>query len=341
MLLVIAGAGASYDSAPDHPTDVVPGADYRPPLANELFGTREHFLDVLDRLPECWPIIPVLRPTAQRPIEAELERLQLESETNPSRHRQLAAVRFYLQRMLTMCVDQWYHLARGVTNHLVLLDAIRHQPTTTLPTCIVTFNYDLLIEKALPEVGVQIRGLDDYTADPNYKLIKLHGSVDWAHEIETTIPAVERRDERAIVAQIIAAAPNLKVRPEYRYAPGHPAIVSSQGPALFPALAIPVVRKQRYECPPTHVEVLQQCLPNVRKILIIGWRGQETHFLDLLRMHLQRNVRAMAVCGNGIDGAAVLNHLDTAGVVMEARDAFDGGFSQFILSAQLNAFLSR
>src|SRR6266571_5151475 len=64
MLLVIFGAGASFDSAPTYPPGAnVLGGDrlnnfHRPPLANELFENRPVFAEAITRLPECqdgWP----------------------------------------------------------------------------------------------------------------------------------------------------------------------------------------------------------------------------------------------------------------------------------------------
>src|SRR5260370_475202 len=70
MLMVIFGAGASFDSCPTY----LPGAQvpmsgdqarlnklYRPPLANELFENRPLFAEAIDRFPECrtigrWPL---------------------------------------------------------------------------------------------------------------------------------------------------------------------------------------------------------------------------------------------------------------------------------------------
>src|SRR5271156_5127550 len=55
MLLVIFGAGASYDSAPTYPPGTsIPAGDvlngfHRPPLANELFANRPVFAEAIMR----------------------------------------------------------------------------------------------------------------------------------------------------------------------------------------------------------------------------------------------------------------------------------------------------
>ena len=50
---------------------------------------------------------------------------------------------------------------------------------------------------------------------------------------------------------------------------------------LIPALAIPVVNKQEYECPKLHLEVLDSCLPQITKLLVVGWRAVQ-RIRDLL-----------------------------------------------------------
>jgi len=124
MLMVIFGAGASYDSNPS----IRPGPareEDRPPLANELFDDRAAFASALSKFPRCSPIIPFLRGT--QAVEQELERLQNDANEPPpfaGRLRQLAAVRWYFQSMLTACGRAWYGQSRGITNYLTLIDQI-------------------------------------------------------------------------------------------------------------------------------------------------------------------------------------------------------------------------
>src|SRR6185503_16013308 len=111
---------------------------------------------------------------------------------------------------------------------------------------------------------------------PDVKLIKLHGSVTWMREVETEIVAVRdgsgARGTR-VVQEIIEKAPTLRVRPSYVLVDSPREVIAPPpaGPALFPALAIPVTRKQTFECPDQHVNALREFLPQVRKVLIIVW----------------------------------------------------------------------
>ena len=112
MLMVVFGAGASYDSAPSQPLpthnlmDAV--GDDRPPLANELFEDRDMFAAILERFPQAQPVVPRLRNLQPgESVESVMEALQAEADRDPRRRRQLAAVRYYLQSALYDCVSAW------------------------------------------------------------------------------------------------------------------------------------------------------------------------------------------------------------------------------------------
>ena len=135
MLMVVFGAGASYDSVPSRPPIPFPGAQLldRPPLANELFADRPRFVEAIRSFPKCQPVIPYLRHLPRDgSVEQVLEGLQAEAEEYPERHRQLAAVRFYLHFMLWECERYWNDVASGVTNYKTLLDQLERVDAITL-----------------------------------------------------------------------------------------------------------------------------------------------------------------------------------------------------------------
>ncbi|MBI1894709.1 MAG: hypothetical protein HYS14_11415, partial [Candidatus Rokubacteria bacterium] len=219
MLMVIFGAGASYDSAPSYPPGM--GLVERPPLADQLFENREQFAGVLKQFPECHEIVPRLRHRSGNSVERELEALQAQAETHPERHRQLAAVRYYLQLMLFDCQARWEDLIKGVSNYKTLLDDINRLKKGQ-QVCLVTFNYDTLLESALPTVGTQIHGLRDYITG-NYKIIKLHGSINWGREVDTPIENPDARDPRDTIRELIRRAGEIRIGPGYHLLSGWPA----------------------------------------------------------------------------------------------------------------------
>src|SRR5438270_4277647 len=83
MLMVVFGAGASYDSVPSkRPVDSlsITEAQFRPPLANQLFEPRPWFVEIMKRFPDCQAVIPYLEGRIGGSVEQELERLQSEAE---------------------------------------------------------------------------------------------------------------------------------------------------------------------------------------------------------------------------------------------------------------------
>lgn len=56
---------------------------------------------------------------------------------------------------------------------------------------------------------------------------------------------------------------------------------TSDSPALFPAIAIPVQSKIDFEMPPGHLELLKSIFRQLTKLLIIGWRATDAPFLQL------------------------------------------------------------
>jgi len=116
--MVILGAGASYDSAPDFRT----GGHDRPPLADELFQPRTAFTSVLERYPACHPIVPYIRNRGKMSLEEKLE--QLSAEVHPERPRQLLALRCYIRDIIAAGTGPWLREIHGITSHKTLIDQI-------------------------------------------------------------------------------------------------------------------------------------------------------------------------------------------------------------------------
>ena len=219
MILVIFGAGASYDSVPTRPP--VPGLSHIPrlPLADGLFSDRKLVADALSKFPDCLPIVPYLQsaPVGDT-IEHTLEILANEAKTDPVRKRLMAAIRFYLHFMIWKCDSKWNNeveLAGGITNYITLLDQLRRSRQPDEPVCLVTFNYDRMIERALGSVGVAIETISQYIENDAFKLFKLHGSVHWAREVHT--PGIDlRRNVWEVSRDLIQRAEQLNISTRYR-----------------------------------------------------------------------------------------------------------------------------
>jgi len=336
MFMVIFGAGASYDSlASALPNGVSHGAKFsRPPLAKQLFWTDRYFAQWLDYFPECHPVIPYLQGADN--LEHTLEALQEEARTDSQRLRQITATRFYLQLMIENCGNDWKSETRGITNYVTLLDQLRRHRKPGDPVLLVTFNYDKMIEDALPSVGVAVDELSHYISDDAFKLFKLHGSVNWAHEVETEIPNLPERNPWDVAKELIHRVADLQISNRYRMVVGQP-ISKVEDIPLFPAIAIPVENKSGFKCPSDHVDCLRAHLEMVTKILIVGWRATERHFLDLLRGAVTDKIPVQVVAGGRGPGEEVLSHFAAAGISV-LGEALDAGFSHYVLNRTAEQF---
>jgi hypothetical protein len=259
MLMVIFGAGASYDSF----SSALPGEfgtiggrqsyPERPPLANELFQDFPLFRDQLLKYPQCRPLIPRLEGASD--IEGILGSWQ--NDADDQRKRQLAAIRYYLRDLIFECQRQWNHRTRGVSNYGAVLDQIRVWPRVSL----VKFNYDTLIEQGLADLGVRIQSMGDYLADHKFQLFKLHGSIDWTQK--AVFNGTYEPDLRwSSAREIIQHAPSLEMTGNLEMHGAGALPTQLQGRnivhdvffvPLVPALAIPATTKSTFICPKRHL----------------------------------------------------------------------------------------
>jgi hypothetical protein len=115
---------------------------------------------------------------------------------------------------------------------------------------------------------------------------------------------------------------------------------ASNGSVLFPALAIPVESKLDFECPDEHLQALHTVIPEIDKLLIIGWRAAETPFLELMASRLVHAVRGFVVAGNEDAAAETANRLAEAGVAGRYVGT-DGGFTELVVNREADDFLRR
>lgn len=353
MLMVIFGAGASYDSAPQYVGNY-PLLPYGPsqhaiarsrlPLANELFDDRPEFAEVLTRFPECQPVMPQLRHRKNdAPVEQVLEELQREAENYPEGIRQLTAIRYYLHVMIWQCELQWEKIHNGVTNYKYLLDRIHRQLSRFQRVCLVTFNYDRMLEAALPVVGIHIESIDDYVNSNEYKIIKLHGSVNWGRIIDgRPVKDLNRLRPDQIPGEVIHLAPQLltgKSVSRNFVIVGNCPMGKANDVAIYPAIAIPMERKLDFECPAHHLDMVKKCIPETKKLLVIGWRAKDEPFLKMLGNELPDQVSVMVVAGSAKDANEIVERLQLAGIRGEPFLTVNSGFTSIGIVKEFDDFL--
>ena len=207
-----------------------------------------------------------------------------------------------------------------------------------------------MLEVAFSTVGVEIQALSDYITSDRYKLIKLHGSTNWAREVDTSKaeemnPSIANTLTRAqpwpVIRAIVDHAEIINVTQRYRLVSHseHPTSTLG-GSALFPAIAIPIETKSDYECPNEHLEALLAFAPRVDKLLVVGWRGAEIHFLQTLAAEVQQDIQGHIVAGSSDEANETIERLQQAGIKGEYR-AFGNGFTDFIRKREAEQLLAR
>jgi hypothetical protein len=342
MLMVIFGAGASYDSAQAFPTRPDTGGPFRPPLAKNLFLDTNHvFGSFVRKYPKLTHILPYLRqPTNSRSVEEVLENLVQQSNTNAETLRELASVRFYLCELLHHVTERWLGDTDGATNYAPLIrDVLRFNRPVGEEVCLVTFNYDLLLENAL--VTFDFKALDPaehLNSHPVLKLFKLHGSVNWSRLVD--VPGGSKLAPQTLIEQ----ADSIHITDEFirANATDQHQMFNFAKP-LVPAIAIPVQTKseEHFECPVAHREYLVNMLPRVTKILVIGWQAKEAHFLGMLRNHLPSLRNVMVVGADERDAQSTLRYfLEEIRIQPFAFPVARGGFTDFIVNHEGDSFFN-
>jgi len=332
MILVIMGAGASFDSIPGK--SVSEPYDNRPPLADSLF--EEYYLSqgTIESFGRCLAIVPFLKNTQDgKSLEQKLEEYQQQADSYPERHKQLAGLRFYLQYMLSRIDEPWYTSYHQITNHLTLIDQIWEAQKNNVKAkiCFVTFNYDRLIELTLGKHRVRFNTMDNYVSDDKFLLFKLHGSVNWKRRI-IQWPA-EIQDHHGVIEY----ANRLQFSDDFEII-NNPLEVQIKDYFFYPAISIPVLTKSKFECPPMHLQRLQQVLPQTKLIIVVGWRGAEMHFVEILKQYVREGTSALVVAGNKSDAISTIENIKKSGVSLDFTTS-DKGFSGAILAREIFEFV--
>ena len=266
-----------------------------------------------------------------------MQNLQREAPQHAEKHRQLAAVRFYLHFMLWECESRWAAVAEGVTNYKTLLDRIERYRKGSQPVCLVTFNYDTMLEDALAAFGVRIKALEDYVGDDRFKLFKLHGSVNWAREVNTPLTNLANIDTWQAAHELIKNAASLDVSDRFVRVTEHP-IGKLGESAVFPAIALPLESKSGFECPASHVEALKSFVPDVDRLLLVGWRATESDFMSLLRAGLRKAPYTYVIAADEKNAQQTVARFRDYGIQFDYVLA-RGGFTDVINKRELESFL--
>ncbi len=243
------------------------------------------------------------------------------------------AVQFYLHDVLWRCGAEWKQESKGVTNYRTLFSEIAKYQQRVL---IVTFNYDLLLEDALSTPPHLFRPsmMSDYiSSHPMFTIIKIHGSVNWWRILPPILGS-------STPSQVIEEG-----RPQQPNDPFTMDISTqnlSPGLTCLPAIAVPLVTKDVFECPADHLSKLHSKLPEVTKILFVGWQGKDDRFLDILSRTTQSLRHCMFVSGTEVEAKKVASNV-MASFGERTKNisviTASGGFTDFIQEGLIDRFI--
>lgn len=219
------------------------------------------------------------------------------------------------------------------------------------------FQLRTMVEAPLKDMlGIPFTSIRDYIA-LDYKLTKLHGSVNWGRDIfSRTLTDFQNQNDYQIANEIIEKVSADEITHNYRVVTPPLTVKDSSGlTAFFPAIAIPTQADKEFECPKDHVETLEKCIAKVTKLLVIGWRATEKPFLDLLGQLLPKGLSVMVVSGSHQGAIEVRDRLTKALGVgpLDSHDRgstrvimgggrfglYDAGFTQLVVNREASRFL--
>lgn len=93
---------------------------------------------------------------------------------------------------------------------------------------------------------------------------------------------------------------------------------------MFPQIHIPLKEKDEFTMPKEQEDYLNEYLPKVDEVLIVGWKGSEQHFNRKLKEHLGNKTLKIQV----VNGP---NHINPAIVLYNLKDSINTNNSSLFL----------
>ena len=213
-----------------------------------------------------------------------------------------------------------------------------------------------MLESAFTDVlGQRFEDRVDSYITRDLALIKPHGSVNWAQFLPGEIGPLNEKSHghgtRNIRTHNLSTDHLISAAQDLDFSNGEIGFRTwNNGGTIFsqrwhPAIAIPVDRTKTFVCPPDHLERLSHDLEWVTRILIIGWRATEKHFLDMLHDRLPKN-RPLSLCVVDKDQGVAATSRNLAEalrnvIAFHPIEAHKEGFSEFVRQGKVIEWLAK
>lgn len=294
-LLIVVGAGASFDCMPDHATYSGSDLELRLPLANDLFSpqrVQNHYLQHYGIIGLANKLRSISRKNDGM-FDVELELANIAADANKRSdlnvQQSLFKTRFYIQSLIRELAEGTINFTQSSTIYIDLLNLLKDwidQSPDLHSVDIVVFNYDDLIEKAMSSVfphDWNIKSKENqmraYYQGNNLRIFKPHGSINWGREI---LKNGDLHDYNSF-ADISNDFNKIKLTESFKFV--NPSTFQNVGESknCIPAIAVPFKEKTDFsECPPEMFTKLYERLQKANKVMTLGWKGTDVHFTNLL-----------------------------------------------------------
>jgi hypothetical protein len=279
-------------------------------------------------------------------LEWVLAEYRKNSATNPETIKQITAFRFYLRDLLYQSAVEVRERDDGINNYSRLVHkCVQWSHHEKKIVCFVSFNFDPLLEWACQEkFHFNPAVLSDYFNGERIFVLKPHGSVLWAWE-SSSVPA----DNVWNPYQLVIESGELATSNELRLvASNEPEdTVFRQGSGLrygaLPVLALPIAGSKEFVWPEEQDHLFNERIQigAFGKVLTIGWRANEEHFLKILESRVANNALVYTVTGNSPKGVTeVMRNLSPIIRPMTGQANFTDGFSNFVNGDIIDNLLS-
>lgn len=292
MKLVILGAGASFDSIYEF-FDGERNMPWRPPLGNELFDTRSQFRNVIQNYPGGRYYISRLN--AIQDIEEFFQQQWHFLKNNRATDLSSLFLNLnYCLADLTFRITENYKNV-GLSNYDILIQkAYEYTIQKKEDVIFVSFNYDTLLEYSFSKLyfgDSRKLNIADYVKFP-IKIIKPHGTCNWVRRFPIDLKWAENQfignylfENKKSLREI-----NSHLEDEI-FTIENPASALYLGQPnerwhCFPQILIPLKDKDDFILPKSHISVLEDYIHRVDEILIVGWKGTEAKFQQLLKENI-------------------------------------------------------
>jgi RNA-binding protein YhbY len=349
--MVIFGAGASFDFSHDSKLN----KENRPPLTANLFA--DEYEDVLRGFAPARNLSSEILLNGggiEDYFQKQWNRMKISTDTLLM--RKLMNTQYYIYNLFRK-VSMDHAFQRRNNYNAISKWAYEYAETKNQNVVFVTFNYDVLLDWALEGTcDYSYKTVDDYvdTSNKNILLFKPHGSCNWgrkfargfSNDVEALrkkhnklnslaeylyngkfdVPTVtDALEENISIHSVPMVNPNLKTEMEPEE-------------WIFPHILLPYKDKDEFVMPENHTYQLRSMLHDIEEILIIGWKGTEAAFQEILKNSLgDKKIKISVVTEKSED---IRETYKTIFPKMEDQDwtFHKGGFSKYI--AKGNDFFS-